>query len=96
MSSSSSSLGVRNNPGIMVLGVVVVEAGPRGEELPAVAAGVGHGPGEVEALHVLQQIVAPLLHPPHPGVRYGGSVFTSYQCCGSGSGGFFDPWNRDR
>jgi hypothetical protein len=64
--SSSSSLGVWNNPGMMVLGVVVVEAGPRGEELPAVAAGVGHGPGEVEALHVLQQVVAPLLHRPQP------------------------------
>ncbi len=61
--SSSSSLGVWKNPGMMVLGVVVVEAGPRGEELPAVAAGVGHGPGEVEALHVLQQVVAPLLQP---------------------------------
>jgi hypothetical protein len=61
MSSSFSSLGVRKNPGMVVLGVVVVEAGPRGEELPAVAAGVGHGPGEVEALHMLQQVVAPLL-----------------------------------
>ena len=73
MSSSFSSLGVWNNPGMMELGVVVVEAGPRGEELPAVAAGVGHGPGEVEALHMLQQVVAPLLHPPTPGVC--GSVF---------------------
>jgi hypothetical protein len=53
---------------MVVLGVVVVEAGPRGEELPAVAAGVGHGAGEVEALHVLQQVVASLLHPPTPGV----------------------------
>jgi hypothetical protein len=93
MSSSSSSLGVRNNPGMVVLGVVVVEAGPRGEELPAVAAGVGHRPGEVEALHVLQQVVATLLHPPNPGVW---RISTCGQCCGSGSGGFFDPWNPDR
>jgi hypothetical protein len=79
---------------MVVLGVVVVEAGPRGEELPAVAAGVGHRPGEVEALHVLQQVVATLLCI-HPTPGFGGSVFIvavlriRIRC-------LFDPWIRDR